>query len=578
MKKRYPTTIVFFLLLTNSYHSQNIPIYRTHEWNKSGVKTFLECSDSINVYDYGAVGDGVTVNNNALVQSISALNNSPGTVYLPSRVFYFTDPISIPSNVVIKGSGALNTTLIFNLDSNETDLIDINGVRESMTYTVVNSALIFDSVIVLNQGGGNDFSGGDYIQLYKNDSTEITSNWALNTVGQLIKVNEVKGDSLFLNSKLRTNYPITQSPYLRKIIPKTNVGIECLKIVRLDTQTVHCANIRFNYAVNCYVKGIESDKCNFSHISFIRSSNITVRGSYFHHAFDYGGGGTGYGVVAMYSSGECLVENNIFKDLRHSMLLQAGANGNVFSYNYSINPYWTGVSLPSNSAGDLVLHGNYPYANLFEGNICQNIVIDDSHGSNGPHNTFLRNRASSYGLVMNSGGLTDSCNFIGNEITSNAFFQGLYSLNGVGHYEYGNNIKGSIIPIGTSSDVINSLYLENIPVFLSSNQFPFCGAPITYNTMSNSAFIREPGIDKTICIELQHTSINIFSEKKMGIFPNPSSAIVNFVEPTKVKFYNNLGELVFGSKSKIKIIDVSSFPKGIYIIRTDFSVAKLIIQ
>ena len=263
MKKRYPTTIAFFLLLTNSYHSQNIPIYRTHEWNKSGVQTFLECSDSINVYDYGAVGDGVTVNDNALVQSIDALNNSPGTVYLPSGVFYFTDPISIPSNVVIKGSGALNTTLIFNLDSNETDLFAINGMRENMTYTVTNSALIFDSVIVLNQGSGNDFSGGDYIQLYKNDSTEITSNWALNTVGQLIQLSEVKGDSLFLNSKLRTNYPMTQSPYIRKIIPKTNVGIECLKIVRLDTQAVHCANIRFNYAVNCYVKGIESEKCNF---------------------------------------------------------------------------------------------------------------------------------------------------------------------------------------------------------------------------------------------------------------------------------------------------------------------------
>ncbi len=41
-----------------------------------------------------------------------------------------------------------------------------------------------------------------------------------------------------------------------------------------------------------------------------------------------------------YKSGRCRVEDNIFQMLRHAMLLQAGANGNVCGYNYSRENYW----------------------------------------------------------------------------------------------------------------------------------------------------------------------------------------------------------------------------------------------
>lgn len=91
--------------------------------------------------------------------------------------------------------------------------------------------------------------------------------------------------------------------------------------------------------------------------------------------------------MIQFTSNECLVQNNVFDYLRHAMILQAGANANVFAYNYSFNPFWT--STPSNSAGDMVLHGNYPYLNLFEQNQGENIIIDNSHGPNGPFNTFL---------------------------------------------------------------------------------------------------------------------------------------------------------------------------------------------
>ena len=98
---------------------------------------------------------------------------------------------------------------------------------------------------------------------------------------------------------------------------------------------------------------------NFAHVEVSNSIGINVENSYFKDAFAYGSGGAGYGVALQYSSGDCYVHANVFEHLRHSILLQAGANGNVIGYNYSISPYWTGTSLPTNAAGDLVLHGNY---------------------------------------------------------------------------------------------------------------------------------------------------------------------------------------------------------------------------
>ena len=201
MKKRIPLT-TFILFIINLYYTQNIPSHRIYEWSKAGIKTAIEYQDSINLSDYGGVGDGITENNNALIQSINALNNHSGIIYLANGEFYFTDPIDIPSHVVLKGAGSLNTTLIFNLDSNETDLINVSGLKENVTYDLVSSAFTFESIIVLNQGIGNNFNQGDYIQISKNDSNEITSLWALKTVGQIIEIDEVRGDSIFLNSKL----------------------------------------------------------------------------------------------------------------------------------------------------------------------------------------------------------------------------------------------------------------------------------------------------------------------------------------------------------------------------------------
>ena len=112
-----------------------------------------------------------------------------------------------------------------------------------------------------------------------------------------------------------------------------------MKIIREDVSSSQTSNIKFSRAGNCWVSGIESDKCNFAHIDAEYSSNLSISKSYFHDAHSYGSGGKAYGVMLHFTTNECFVEDNIFEHLRHSMILQAGANGNIFAYNYSLDPF-----------------------------------------------------------------------------------------------------------------------------------------------------------------------------------------------------------------------------------------------
>ena len=327
-----------------------------------------------------------------------------------------------------------------------------------------------------------------HILITENDAGRMTSDWAFGSLGQICRVINQTNSSLILEEGLRMHYKAVNNPKITQLFPVNSVGFDCFKISRLDATTAQTSNIFFRNAYQCWVQGVESYYCNFAHVVLEQSNHLTVRNSFFTLGFDYGGGGKAYGTAIQLTTGSCLITNNIFEKLRHSVLLQAAANGNVVSYNYSRDPFWTQILVPSNSSGDLTLHGNYIYQNLFEGNIVQNIVIDFSHGPNGPFNTFFRNRAELYGIFM-SNGAGNSQNFIANEIPGTI---GLYTLSGTDHYQYGNNKAGITIPAGSSQVEQTSLYLTK-SVYCSNDfnpMFPSIGYPNRDNKGTNSAVYR----------------------------------------------------------------------------------------
>ncbi len=248
------------------------------------------------------------------------------------------------------------------------------------------------------------------------------------------------------------------------IYPLVNIGIENLTVKRLDTGHAHNgSNVIYNLAVNCWIKGVKFNYTCEHHIQIKYSSHIEISGCFFDNARYKGNHGYGYGIDLAKSSTNCLVENNIFKRLRHSMVVQDDANANVFGYNYSREQEWEcDGGCPDDYGADFLVHGDYAYGNLFEGNVGRRFWLDAAHGWNGPYNTFLRNRSTTSSqewiMVWNA----HKTNIIGN-----------YNVIGVTKDQSG--IGGFLLALVQEWDIRESNDVTDIYFHTYPDQYPWTG-------------------------------------------------------------------------------------------------------
>lgn len=581
--------IIVILVFTQNIHlfSQNIPLSRITNWEKPGSSIPFNFQQSVTLTSFGADTSGLIASDTALLQAIFTLNG-PGEIFVPKGTYLFKQTIELPDSIIIQGetdTSTLKPLARFILSpGNNNHGIKINGSEINTNYTLTYPLIQGQQKIYVNQP--LMFSKGDYIRLVPyDDSLLVNNSWAYHSTGQILQIMQIDGDSLLLNKPLRRSYSGNNFPVIYKITPRNQVHIKCIKIERGDTTTSQSANIYIYNAADCSISGIESYYCNFAHIDIRNSIRISVENSFFKDAYSYGSDGKGYGVMLQSTSGDCYVHQNNFEHLRHSMIMQSGANGNVLAYNYSTNPYWTGTSLPANSAGDLVFHGNYVYMNLMESNVVQNIVIDNSHGINGPYNTFFRNRAELYGIFMNNTPASNGQNFIGNQVTNtSSVYLGFYSLQGSNHYEYGNMVLGVETPSGTSEPndttmfayVFNSFYknIATIPPIINNNwyfQTPLIEVNYRYQISDKKAICNE-----VIYLPSSIKELNKLITAEFEVYPNPftnefSLKNNSYRKGFIIKIYNTLGKLVYSEilNNKISIIDIKELNPGMYFLHIE---------
>ncbi len=547
---------IIILLLSSyiTYSADLLDSQRRCTWSDSGLN--LDFGKDYQIFyalSEGFNGNGKETNDNVMTKFISNHSGEKVRLIFEEGTYLFTKSITMPSNFIIEGTGSPKTIFLFRQTDNTHSFI-IKGKVNSLKNNFTTTAKKGDSTISVENS--KEFSQNQWVRVGQNDSHLVTSKWASNSVGQVERIIEVSESTITLSTSLRIDLDLNNSPYIQMVPPIVNVGIKCIKIIRDDnTAPTHTSNIYFENAVNCYVTGVESNFCTFSHIQARYCSNLHIEGCYFHNAFGYGGDGRGYGIVLHFMTNHCLIYNNIFNHLRHSMLTQAGANANVFSYNYSINPFWESSSLPANSAGDIVLHGNYPFLNLFEQNICQNIVIDNSHGPNGPYNTFFRNRGEGYGIFFSASN-SPYQNLIGNEITNKTFPYSLvnYLILGDNHFIYGNNNKGVCDPQNTKKIDIPSLYTTPDMVDENRKYFGKVGYPSKVNEYQIYAqnFSDYTSISKYIC-NSTNGIISMIQPQKLQVSPLPAQEILYIIPPNiitsltkfNISIYSSDGRLVF---------------------------------
>jgi len=457
--------VLVLLTAAQASEAQTLPPERFTDWSLPGSHAAFVPPQTLNILSYGADPSGVQSCNAALQAAIAALGG-PGEVFFPAGVYAFPQTIVLPDSIILQGETGTDQLPLAQLvlsPGENADGIQISGSEQATTAVVIALPEQGDHFLRVDQPGL--FSPGQVLRLNATDDTLLVNDWwGVGQTGQIVEVESITGDSLHFAKPMRRSYGT--APTVRRILPRRQVHLRCLALERQDVTTSQTVNVYFRNAIDCSMQGIDSRLGNYAHVNTWRSARITVENCHFKDAHAYNSGGKGYGVLVDFGSCDSYIHQNTFEHLRHSMLLQAGANGNVFAYNRSVDPFWSSFPFPANAAGDVVLHGNYPYMNLFEGNVVQNIVIDNSHHINGPHNTFFRNRAELYGILMNTSPASNDQNFIGNQVTNtSSVLYGQFALQGTGHFSFGNQVKGTILPAGTQEPDSASLFGYDFPSF-----------------------------------------------------------------------------------------------------------------
>lgn len=455
--------IILFIYATIAVCSEQVPANRLGDWTKAGLYKYPPpVGTIINIThpDYGATPDNDSDDDyDAIEKALEEARNQPNltVIYFPAGIYHIYQPIVLSKNendgnIVFIGAGESTVLRFPSLKNNYP--FRISGNRHRNIRIDLLSDLHKDDYIIYvdpHELSQYDINLGDWIQISEFNSTRMTDADP-EQLGQIFQIGYIVeyAGIICLTTKASLDFKEDKGLCIIKMEPIKNVGIENLKIVRYrdDGERNHyseSSNILFLNSLNCWIKGVHFNHTFEHHIKTRYSAHLEISGCYFNDAFYVGDGGYGYGVALGASTTMCLIENNIFRLLRHSQIVQDGANTNVFGYNYSREQEWKidgylwidEIKMPDNTGQDITIHGDYPFTNLFEGNYAINIWADDVHGRNGPYNTILRNYTSnprSDLIDAMTFERIDYVNFIGNDHIDNLkrnntdHFLNLYTL------------------------------------------------------------------------------------------------------------------------------------------------------
>ena len=381
---------------------------------------------------------------------------SPTIFYFPPGSYTFMGPVDIKTdNVIIRGAGSDQTQ--FYLDGSGNHEIRFLG-WDYDPISVVSNVAEGDNVIVLQDA--SSLQVGDLLEVTQ-ELYEWDAEWGSRSWGQMVFVTAINGNEITVDLPLSLGLSVGQSPEVTKLRPIVNVGVEDLYIER--KQYGESSNIEMRTVYNAFVRNVESYNAVKFHVFMNRCRQVVITDNYIHDAQNFGGGGHGYGVNLENLSTHIMVTNNIFKNLRHHILVQTGTNHSIISYNYNVDL----VELV-----DLSMHGHYSNNNLYEGNVVWWVGFADFWGQLGPKNTLFRNqiwgkKEGDEGTVIYDN--SDSQNLIGNDYLRNSDITKDADVDDT--YEEGNLLNGSRQwnTLSSSSTIPPSLYLETRPDFWDDN-------------------------------------------------------------------------------------------------------------
>ncbi|MDZ7743420.1 MAG: T9SS type A sorting domain-containing protein [Bacteroidota bacterium] len=169
---------------------------------------------------------------------------------------------------------------------------------------------------------------------------------------------------------------------------------------------------------------------------------------------------------------------------------------------------------------------------------------------------------------------TNVQNFVGNEVNNTNVLYGNYILTGEDQFEYGNNIRGTIVPPGTFDLPDSSYYRSDVPPYWDiSDPWPPIGVPHDtneYNIPAKERYLH--GWTKTVCSDSLYTGSTAYTKYgNIRVYPNPGSGTV-FIQSDgsvrEIRLVNLQGQLLYSEQTAGKKIQLDpELPPGIYILQ-----------
>ena len=479
---------------------------RLIDWSTAGVQGGIETYPTeINFQSAGGDPSGLSDNSPLLQNLINGLTENT-VIKFPAGTFRFDRRILIAESsprdapgVIIRGAGTSLTKLLFKDPTTDgLGLFNVTGYDKTSGTPITGGRTKGSKTIAVVSTAG--MAVGDWMYLAQDndptamattrdipdylDSINNSSGWAKRTVGQVVKITAINGSNVNFDRPLHLDFTWA-NPTATVVRMGEGIGFEDFTI----EDGMGVANrINFNFVriANSWVKNVHSLMAVRYHLRTDLSANLTIRDSFFKDAYRHDGGGHGYGTLIGGATTDCLIENNVYTRLRHSMIWKEGATGNVFAYNYSFDGNQDGSAVAKDISG----HGHYAFANLIEGNIAEFIHVSDYWGPIGPNNVFLRNRTTKERILIED--RTVDQVIAGNELTSPTAPFVVVDGTSTGAYIQGNNEGGTLQwRTGEAQFVVNSYFYSAKPAFWDiADPWPAMGPEYAAGTHTIPAKIR----------------------------------------------------------------------------------------
>jgi hypothetical protein len=270
--------LVFVCLVLKSIKAQtSFPYERFSDWQS--VNATLLADSLYQILDLATLNLDASGQQDCSAPINALLQQFPDDtvrLHFPAGTFLFTQPLQLKSLLIIEGEGPDLTHFRFSLGGSQS-AIQANGLLSSIQQEVL-PPLQNDLFLICS---GHNFQPKDWLYLRCQDAALVTSSWALGTVGQLLQIESIAGDTLYLNAKIRRSYLNELPCVVQRFTPKEHIKLRCFSIERSDdTAPEQSSSIEFNFVVNSQISSLYSRYCTFAHVALNSCSNILVSKNY----------------------------------------------------------------------------------------------------------------------------------------------------------------------------------------------------------------------------------------------------------------------------------------------------------